>query len=74
MSTNTFLYSVNEIKCDGCAKKITEALASYNDDLSVSVNIAQNSVTVAGVGLNPLEIKQSIEAAGFEITKMQSGE
>lgn len=61
---STKIFEVNNIKCDGCANTIEQALKSLPGVNSVEVEIKASKVRVQGDADRPL-LAQALAAAGY---------
>ena len=61
---NTYKVIVEDMHCQNCAKKITQALEEKGADVVVSVDLKKKTVTVDSC-LSAEEIFTTIEDAGF---------
>lgn len=73
MSEKYIVFSVEGMSCGGCVSKIKDKMNSEHEGLSVEVSLDEKQVSIpADYKGSPLELKKTIEAAGFQVTKMES--
>jgi copper chaperone CopZ len=66
------IFKVEGMKCGGCKSKIETAFGEFNSDVTAAVNLEEKTVTVSFDDQSPLELKKTIEEAGFNVTGMES--
>lgn len=60
------VYRVLGMTCGGCARHVEKALKSVPGVVSVAMDVARGTATVAGEALYP-ELAASVTAAGYEL-------
>ncbi|MCO4795307.1 MAG: heavy-metal-associated domain-containing protein [Bacteriovoracaceae bacterium] len=69
------VFTVEGMKCGGCKTKIENSLVELNEEITTLVNLENKTVVVNFENpITPLEVKKTIEEAGFNISKMESAE
>jgi len=66
------VFKVEGMKCGGCKSKIEDAFSELGSEVTAMVNLDAKTVTVSFEDQNPLELKKTIEEAGFNVTGMES--
>ncbi|TNF00967.1 MAG: copper chaperone [Deltaproteobacteria bacterium] len=66
------VFKVEGMKCGGCKSKIEGALKNMDSGIETLVNLEDKTVKVTFEDLSPLEIKKTIEEAGFNVTGMNA--
>ena len=72
MTNKKLVFSINDMKCSSCVKKIQESFSELDFELEASFDLEKKEVSVSfdqdeGQGI---QIKKQIEEAGFNINKM----
>jgi copper chaperone len=60
-------YSVPGMSCEHCRTAITQEVARVEGVDTVDVDLERKLVTVRGRGLNDLELRAAIDAAGYDV-------
>lgn len=66
------VFKVEGMKCGGCKSKIEDAFSELDSEITAMVNLEAKTVTVSFEDQTPLELKKTIEEAGFSVTGMES--
>ena len=66
------VFKVEGMKCCGCKSKIEGALRDLDSGIEIQVNLEEKTVKVSFEDQSPLEIKKTIEEAGFNVTGMNA--
>ncbi len=66
------VFKVEGMKCGGCKSKIENALSDFDAGIETSVDLENKTVTVSFEDQSPLDIKKTIEEAGFNVTGMDA--
>ncbi|MBI2521043.1 MAG: heavy-metal-associated domain-containing protein [Bdellovibrio sp.] len=73
MSDKTFLFDVRGIRCEGCAKKITDALVGHGFATKLDVDVQSGKVTIQGQpSTTAMSLKTEIEKLGFKVSKFET--
>ncbi|HAZ11285.1 MAG: hypothetical protein A2X86_20595 [Bdellovibrionales bacterium GWA2_49_15] len=73
MVAKTFLFDVQGLRCEGCAKKITDALIGHGLAKTLNVDLPQGKVTIEGQqSTTAMSLKTEIEKLGFKVTKFET--
>ena len=71
MSTTTF--AVDDMTCGHCVSTIIQALASLDEQATVSVDLGNHRVQVTSTRADPAQLQQAIQEAGYTPVLVQPG-
>ena len=66
------IFKVEGMKCGGCKSKIETAMKEFDSEITTSVDLEAKTVSVEFEDLSPLELKKTIEDAGFSVSGMET--
>ena len=73
MTDKTFHFDVQGIRCEGCAKKITDALIGHGLAKKLDVDVPNGKVTIQGESnTTAMSLKSEIEKLGFKVSKFET--
>ena len=67
MNTQQLSYSVPGVSCEHCRTAITNEIEKLAGVSGVEVDLTIKQVTVTGLGLEDVSIREAIDEAGYDI-------
>lgn len=59
-------FKIQGMTCASCVRHVEKALATVPGVTGADVNLATETATVSGDGLNPMALIKAVEGAGYE--------